>query len=142
VRPELAVDADEARRLEARRRRENVEPERRLDHELLRVRAAQDRLGRVDAHVQDGPDPLGRDGEELAPGAAPAAEEERGDDEEARHRLALGVSPRGGRAEVVADALVGLARVRVRSIGEQGERAIVGLRRGRGPPLSEGLLVQ
>ena len=48
---------DEARHLEARRGREDVEPERRLDHELLRIRAPQDRLGRSDTHVEHGPDP-------------------------------------------------------------------------------------
>lgn len=139
ARPELAVDADEARGLEARRGREYVEPERRLDHELLRVRAAQYRLGRVDAHVQHGPNPLGRDGEELAPGAAPAAEEEGGDDEEARHRLAFGVTSSGGRTQILADALVDPARVCVRLV-VQGERVAVGLLRGRWS-LSEGLLV-
>ena len=41
------------------------------------------------------PDPLGGDGEELLPGAAPTSEEEGGDDEEARHRLAI--PARGGR---------------------------------------------
>src|SRR6267142_1909793 len=142
-RPELAVNADEARGLEARGRREDVEPERRLDHELLRVRAAADRLGRVGARVEDVPDPLGRAGEELLPGAAPSAEEEGGDDEEARHRLALGVTARGGRAQAVADALVRLGRVRVRLVVHD-DRVVVGVRLGarRGVPLSQGLLVQ
>jgi hypothetical protein len=61
--PDLAIDADEAQHLEARRG-------------LLRIRAPQDCLGRVDAHVEHGPDPLGGDGEELLPGAMPTAEEE------------------------------------------------------------------
>ena len=142
-RPELAIDADEAGRLEARGGREDVEPERRLDHELLRVRAAADRLGRVRARVEDVPDPLCRDGEELLPGPAPSAEEEGGDDEEARHRLALGVPARGGRAQAVADALVRLARVGVRLVVHD-DRVVVGVRLGarRGVPLSQGLLVQ
>ena len=62
------------------------------------------------------PNPLGRDGEELLPGAASTAEEEGGDDEEASHRFALGVPSRGGRLKVVADPFVSLARVRVRFV--------------------------
>ena len=126
--PQLAVDVEEARRLEVRRRGEYVEPERRLDHELLRVGASQDRLGRVRARVQHVPDPFGGDGKELMPRAVPAAEEERGNDEQAGHRFTLRIAPRGGRAEVVAYLAVSFTQVRRRFIHVV-ENERVGLRR-------------
>lgn len=109
--PELAVEGEEAGRLETRGRGEDVEPEGRLDHELLRVGAAQDHRDGVWARVEHVPHPVGGDGEEVLPGAVPAAEEEGGDDEEAGHRFALCVAPLGGRAEVLAYPLVGFIRV-------------------------------
>ena len=109
--PELAVDGDEAGRLEPCRRGEDVEPERRLDHELLRVRAAQDYVGGVHARVEHIPNPVGCDGEEMLPGTVPAAEKEGGDDKETGHSLALRVAPCGGRVEILAYSLVGLVRI-------------------------------
>ena len=136
--PELAVDGDEAGRLEPRRRGEDVEPERRLDHELLRVGAAQDRLGRVHARVQHVPHPIRRDGEEMLPGTVPAAEEKGGDDKEAGHRLALRVALLGGRVKIFAYSFVGLVGVRGRLVVE--DELVLLPRRGISP--SKGLLVQ
>ena len=119
--PELAVKEEEAGGLEAGGGGEDVEPERRLDHELLRVGTPQYRLGRVRARVEHVPHPLRRDGQEMLPGAAPTAEEERGNDEEARHRFALRVAPLGGRVEALAYPLVRFVRVQGRLV-VQGER--------------------
>ena len=79
--PEFTVYGEEARGLEPCGRCEDVEPERRLDDELLRVGAPQDSLCGAPARVQHVPDPVSRDGEELLPCTASAAEEEGRDDE-------------------------------------------------------------
>ena len=152
--PELAVEHEEAGRFETGGRSEYIEPERRLDHELLRIRTPQDRLGGICAGAEDVPHPFRGDAQEMLPGAATTAEEERGDDEEAGHRFALRVAPLGGRVERLAYPLVGLARVRGRRFFVQGQRErVAGLSRcrcrrrrrcGRGgiKSPSEGLLVQ